>query len=187
MHMNAQGRAALMAKLGQGAGLQVSAAAAAMNTLMPPAAVVSVRGGGNVSATLVMAISYIPWWRQGAAGMGPPPITGTPSLSILVRNMFDPASETEPNWDLDIKEDVEDECQKAGGRVVHSHVEKNQPGGLVYLLFTTVDGATKAAHVLNGRWFAGRMIRVEYLTMSAYLAMFPQAGEACRLAGIPIY
>lgn len=106
-----------------------------------------------------------------------PAVGGTPSLCILVKNMFDPNGESEEGWDLDIKEDVEDECSKHG-TVLHSYVETKEPGGLVYLLFSAVAGATAAATALNGRWFAGRMLTVDYLPPNVYIAKFPEAAQA---------
>ncbi|GAU36791.1 hypothetical protein TSUD_394990 [Trifolium subterraneum] len=35
---------------------------------------------------------------------------GIPSEFILLKNMFDPTTETEPDFDIDIKDDVEEEC-----------------------------------------------------------------------------
>ena len=43
-----------------------------------------------------------------AAPAQKPPVVGTPTFCLLVKNMFDPATETEDNWELDIKEDLED-------------------------------------------------------------------------------
>lgn len=117
-------------------------------------------------------------------------------------------------WDLDIKEDVEDECGKYGA-VQHVHVDPKTPGGLAYALFAeepvgaisprlggvwilrplpclsgdmhafthgnnactppTIQAATKAAHALNGRWFAGRMVSVGYITEPAYKDKCPDA------------
>lgn len=72
---------------------------------------------------------------------------GVPSECLLLKNMFDPALEvgthsfsnislsslillydivswqTEPNFDLDIKEDVQDECSKFGN-LKHIYVDK---------------------------------------------------------------
>jgi RNA-binding protein 39 len=76
--------------------------------------------------------------------------------------MFDPATETEPEWDLDIKEDMLEECSKFG-QVEHVHVEKYKPGGIVVLKFRTMDAANRAAMSLNGRFFAGRMITVTFI------------------------
>jgi hypothetical protein len=40
----------------------------------------------------------------------------------------------------------------------HAYVEKDLPGGMVYLFFDSTADATVAAEGMNGRWFAGRMI-----------------------------
>jgi RNA-binding protein 39 len=71
---------------------------------------------------------------------------GSPSECLLLKNMFDPATEVcgflalfvasscnilmfevfmqmDPDFDMDIKEDVEEECSKYG-RVRHAHVDK---------------------------------------------------------------
>ena len=37
--------------------------------------------------------------------------------------MFDPANETLPNWDWEIRDDVIDECNKQGG-ILHIYVDK---------------------------------------------------------------
>jgi RNA-binding protein 39 len=81
--------------------------------------------------------------------------------------MFDPATETEPNWNLDITDDVSEECSKFG-RVEHCFVETRKPGGLVFIKFTALQAAVSAAHSMNGRYFAGRMITVTYLDPVVY-------------------
>lgn len=43
-----------------------------------------------------------------AAAALKPPVVGTPTFCLLVKNMFDPATETEDGWDLDIKEEMEE-------------------------------------------------------------------------------
>ncbi|XWS41425.1 hypothetical protein CRYUN_Cryun17cG0080700 [Craigia yunnanensis] len=48
---------------------------------------------------------------------------GQPSECLLLTNMFDVATETEPDFDFEIKEDVEEECSKYG-RVKHIYVDK---------------------------------------------------------------
>ncbi|KAK6159598.1 hypothetical protein DH2020_006912 [Rehmannia glutinosa] len=65
-----------------------------------------------------------------AAGLSIPALTGpsidtvgVPSEFLLLKNMFDPNSETEPDFDLDIKEDVQEECSKYG-RLKHIYIEK---------------------------------------------------------------
>ena len=72
-----------------------------------------------------------------AVGMPAAPVglaVGLPSRAVILRNMFDPSEETEEGWDLDICEDVKEECEKHGP-VVHVSVEKNSSVGVVYVLF----------------------------------------------------
>ncbi|KAL6525968.1 hypothetical protein OROHE_015492 [Orobanche hederae] len=64
-----------------------------------------------------------------AAALSMPALTipsdsvGVPSECLLLKNMFDPNAEAEPDFDLDIKEDCEGECSKYG-RLKHIYVEK---------------------------------------------------------------
>merc|ERR1719412_2531090 len=94
---------------------------------------------------------------------------GKVSLSscLLLRNMFDPATETEADFDLDIREDVMEEVQKYG-TLRHIYVDKVSSDGLVYLKF-----AKNTAQALNGRWFAQNQIKCEYMDEAAYSNMFP--------------
>lgn len=138
MALNSQSRQMLMARLGEGAGIQVPA----------------------------LPIPQIPQ----AAAVATVPITGLPTCSFVVANMFDPATETEPGWDLDVREDVMDECGKFG-KIEHCYVEKSKPGGLVFLKFVAQESAALAAHSLHGRFFAGRMITITYLEPEQYNAL----------------
>jgi RNA-binding protein 39 len=49
-----------------------------------------------------------------------PPIA---TQCFLLSNMFDPATETSPSWDMEIRDDVIDECSRHGG-VLHIYVDK---------------------------------------------------------------
>ncbi|KVI04058.1 hypothetical protein Ccrd_017637 [Cynara cardunculus var. scolymus] len=71
------------------------------------------------------ALSTIP-----GAALSVPPVTipsaesvGVPSECLLLKNMFDPELEDEPDFDLDIKEDVQSECSKHG-KLRHIYIEK---------------------------------------------------------------
>ena len=88
-----------------------------------------------------------------------------------MKNVFVLEEETEKHWAEDIEEDVTIECQKFGA-VLHCHVEKTRPGGLVYMRFPTAQAASAAANSLNGRWFAGRMITVTFINSQEYAAQF---------------
>ncbi len=148
--LNSGSRAALMAKLAQGAGISIPEVAMPANVVMgQPVPVVS---------------------------SGTSPIEGALSFCILIKNMYNVEEETDEGWELDIKEDVEAECTKHGGEgsVLHSFVDSANPGGLVYILFKNTAGAEGAARALHGRWFAQRMITVTYLTPDAYVRKFPE-------------
>uniref|UniRef100_A0A5B7AU51 Putative RNA-binding protein 39 n=1 Tax=Davidia involucrata TaxID=16924 RepID=A0A5B7AU51_DAVIN len=106
---------------------------------------------------------------QIVASLASEPI-GNPSECLLLKNMFDPATETEPEFDLDIKEDVQDECSNYG-RVKHIYVDKNS-AGYVYLRFDTVEGAASAQRAMHKRWFARRLISAVFLQPYEYDAKF---------------
>jgi len=98
--------------------------------------------------------------------------TVQPSPCLLLKNMFNPATEDTPDFDLDIREDVMEEVQKYG-QLRHIYVDKTSPDGLVYLRFNGTDGAVKTHNALHGRWFAQNQIQATYQPSEEYMAMFP--------------
>ncbi|KAG4391452.1 hypothetical protein GLYMA_05G187000v4 [Glycine max] len=135
--LNAHSRALLMQRL---AGADpASIGLPVVNGSVPAQQAISLPIGAPVLPTLVM----------------PNPVVepvGNPSECLLLKNMFDPSTETEPDFDIDIKEDVEEECSKYG-RVKHIFVDKKS-AGFVYLRFDTVEAASAAQHAMHLRWFA---------------------------------
>ncbi|KAK9865341.1 hypothetical protein WJX84_001809 [Apatococcus fuscideae] len=105
-------------------------------------------------------------YEQGILGPSSP--IATPCL--LLKNMFDPATETEPGWEQDIAEDVKDECQKYGA-VVHAFVDRSSRG-FVYLKFANIEGAKAAQKALHGRWFASRQIVADFQFAPTYSSHF---------------
>jgi len=97
-----------------------------------------------------------------------------PSTCVIVKNMFDPREEKDPDFHLDIKDDVEAECKKKFGALKHIFVDKHSQGH-VYLRFTTIDSARKAIDNLNNRWFASKQITAEFIVEATYLLKFPEA------------
>lgn len=93
---------------------------------------------------------------------------------FMLSNMFDPSIETEPGWDLDIRDDVIEECRTHGG-CVHVYVDKASPQGNVYVKCPTVAIAHKSVIALHGRWFAGKVITANYVPVTAYHELFPEA------------
>ncbi|XP_060184116.1 uncharacterized protein LOC132613853 isoform X1 [Lycium barbarum] len=162
--LNAQSRAMLMAKLdrsGVASGVTGALGVPAINGAAQPAMSMPMGGATafpNMLPTQVMA---------------PEPI-GIPSECLLLKNMFDPATETDPEFDLDIKDDVKEECSKYG-RVKHIHVDKNT-SGYVYLRFDSVEAASRAQQAMHKRWFAGRSISAIFLQPYEYDAKFKGTG-----------
>jgi len=94
------------------------------------------------------------------------PTSSNPTRCIVVTNMFDPELEDDPNFDKDIKEDVEEECSNYGP-IVHCFVDKYSKG-FVYIKFAVEEAAVVAVNQLNGRWFSGKMLSANYLDSDAY-------------------
>lgn len=96
-----------------------------------------------------------------------------PTTCIIIKNMFDPKTETDADFDLDIKEDVEEEAAKFGP-IKHIFVDKNSQG-FVYLRFESVEAAGKLRATFHGRWFASRQISAEFVIEQTYVVKFPEA------------
>ncbi|KAK2391069.1 RNA-binding protein [Trifolium repens] len=159
--LNAQSRALLMQKLDRSGiaasiGLPINGSAPAPQTFSLPI------GNPGLIPALAPPTQIMP--TQVAEPVG------TPSNCLLLKNMFDPTTETEPDFDLDIKEDVEEECSKYG-RVKHIYVDKNS-AGFVYLMFETVEAASAAQRAMHMRWFARKMISAIYMQPQVYEAKF---------------
>lgn len=149
--LGATGRLQLMFKLAEGAGLAVPQAAA--NALL-----------------------------ASAPQPPPPPIQAAPSIAtqcFLLSNMFDPATESNPNWDTEITDDVIEECKKHGG-ILHLYVDKGSQGN-VYVKCPSIATAVLAVNSLHGRWFAGRVITAAYVPLVNYHSLFPDALTALTL------
>lgn len=172
LSLNAQSRALLMQKLDRSGtasstGLTTAASfnggVSTISSLAAPALV-----QGSFPAVAGLAGGIIP----GVIPAGFDPI-GVPSECLLLKNMFDPSTETEDDFDEDIKEDVKEECSKFG-KLNHIFVDKNSVG-FVYLRFENAQAAIGAQRALHGRWFAGKMITATYMTTEAYEAKFPES------------
>ncbi|XP_017014716.2 RNA-binding protein 39 isoform X1 [Drosophila takahashii] len=154
--LGATGRLQLMFKLAEGAGLAVPQAAA--------------------NALLATAPQPAPVQQQEAA----------PSIAtqcFILSNMFDPRTETNPTWDVEIRDDVLEECAKHGG-VLHIHVDTASPTGTVYVKCPGTTTAVLAVNALHGRWFAGRVITAAYVPVINYHSMFPDSINAVDLVAI---
>ncbi|CAN6321423.1 unnamed protein product [Urochloa humidicola] len=173
--LNASSRALLMQKLdrsGITTSLTGGMATTGLNTTVGIPAV-SVLGAAPAAAPVL---------RPTVPGLGllpgaTLPITtpsielAPPSECLLLKNMFDPTVETDPDFDLDIRDDVQEECSKFG-QLKHIFVDKNT-AGFVYLRFDSIAAAMSAQKALHGRWFAGKMITATFMTPQQYEMKFP--------------
>ncbi|KAI8540693.1 hypothetical protein RHMOL_Rhmol08G0005900 [Rhododendron molle] len=165
LSLNAQSRALLMQKLdrsGTATSIAGSLGAPVFNGTSSNQQAITLPMNGQPS----VAVPALP---ALLTTLTPEPI-GKPSECLLLKNMFDPATETDPEYDLDIKEDVQEECSNFG-RVKHIHVDKNS-AGYVYLRFDTVEGASGAQRAMHQRWFARRLISAVFLQPYEYDAKF---------------
>ncbi|MBA0675634.1 hypothetical protein Goari_017169 [Gossypium aridum] len=176
LSLNSSSRALLMAKLdrsGTASSIAGSVGMPANNSTGLTASTAPILGVAPslpslVPPTIPTSISNIPGLPGGLQlptnGIPVIDTIGSPSECLLLKNMFDPTLETEPEFDLDIKEDVQEECSKFG-KLKHIHVDRDS-AGFVYLRFEDAQGAINAQRNLHGRWFAGKMITATYMVDS---------------------
>lgn len=62
--------------------------------------------GAGVPSVAAVPAAAVPAATAPAAAA--PPVVGTPTFCLLVKNMFDPSTETDEGWELDIKEEMEE-------------------------------------------------------------------------------
>ncbi|KAJ9670929.1 hypothetical protein PVL29_027089 [Vitis rotundifolia] len=166
LSLNAQSRALLMQKLdrtGIASSIAGSLGVPMLNGSAPnqQAISLSINGQAAVSAPALPT--------QVVTSSASEPV-GTPTECLLLKNMFDPATEIDPDFDLDIKEEVQEECSNFG-RVKHIYVEKHS-AGYVYLRFETVEASVTAQRSMHMRWFARRLISAIFLQPREYEAKF---------------
>ncbi|GAB4822034.1 hypothetical protein N2152v2_009080 [Parachlorella kessleri] len=157
LKLTSQARAALMSRLATNAGLAPPTLPTALNPV-PVVPAVPVQPQVLVPSAVTL--------EQGLLGPASPIAT----QCLLLKNMFNPAEETEPTWDQDIAVDVKEECEKYGP-VEHIHVDRNSQG-FVYLKFNNLQSAAAAQRALHGRWFAGRQIVADFQFTPVYNNFF---------------
>lgn len=169
LSLNARSRAMLMQKLDR-TGIATSIAGSLGVPVIngPPPNQQAV--GLPVNGQAALAASALPALVATSSGSEP---VGDPSECLLLKNMFDPNTESEPDFDLDIKEEVQEECSNFG-HVKHIHVDKNS-SGYVYLRFDSVAASVGAQRAMHMRWFARRLISAIFMRPHEYEAKFGNA------------
>ncbi|EGT33870.1 hypothetical protein CAEBREN_20987 [Caenorhabditis brenneri] len=115
--------------------------------------------------------------QMAAQHAGNSQIPSIATQCFLLSNMFDPSKETEPNWDVDIREDVIEQCLQHGG-ALHVFVDKGSEQGNVYVKCPSIAIAHQAVSALHGRWFSGKVITANYVPVNSYHDLFPDAMQA---------
>uniref|UniRef100_A0A674B8E7 RNA binding motif protein 39b n=1 Tax=Salmo trutta TaxID=8032 RepID=A0A674B8E7_SALTR len=157
------GRLQLMARLAEGTGLQI-----------PPAAQQALQMSGSIHSTPIHFVNM-------AAGHEPLNAATGYSLPTAVQHVQPTVvRENEPGWDVEIQDDIIEECNKHGG-IVHIYLDKNSPQGNVYIKCPTIPTAMAAVNALHGRWFAGKMITAMYVPFPTYHNLFPDSLTAAQL------
>jgi len=135
VHVSAQSRHMLMQKLArntdmQGMGLHMHMGVPTMPAPPPP----------GIPGAFPGAPSGVP-----RAIPGVPIGQANPSTFLMLVNMFDPATETEKDFHLDIQEDVKEECDAKFGKVIQCIADKSNRNGLVFLQFDSIESAAKVS------------------------------------------
>ena len=158
--LDLDGRAALMARLGGGSG------EAGGGVVVLPSA--GHAAAAAAAATAQAAAAAAAGLAQGALG----PASPIPTPCLLLKNMFDPASEAGPpaEWVPEIEGDVREECARFGP-VLHAAADPASPG-FVYVRFGTTPAAQAAQAALHGRWFAGRQVAAQFQFAGPYASRF---------------
>ncbi|QQP37668.1 Uncharacterized protein FKW44_018028, partial [Caligus rogercresseyi] len=137
IELGATGRLALMAKLAEGTGMKLPQAAnqaLQANPSHPP-----------------VPPHVAQQQQQQTTALSAPPIA---TQCFMLSNMFDPSTETGPNWVEEVRDDVIEEANKHGG-ILHIYVDRVAPQGNVYVKCPSIATAVAAVNALHGRWFAG--------------------------------
>jgi len=124
-------------------------------------------GGGNLNAASRQALMQkLARTDQAPTRQESVPRPNIPSAmqskSVLLKNMFDPEEETEPDWDKELAEDCKVELDKYG-RVQFLKVERETQGE-IYVKYDSVESAKKAIDGLNGRWFGGKQVSAAFIS-----------------------
>lgn len=103
---------------------------------------------------------------SGMSGQTPLPysssVPSATSSNVSLSNLYDPSTETDPNWAQDLEEDIREECHKFGP--LRSVSILGTSTGDVILNYEDHNSAQLAVAALQGRWFGGRQIKASFLS-----------------------
>jgi RNA-binding protein 23/39 len=85
-------------------------------------------------------------------------------------------SKSVPNWEAELQEDVDAECEKFG-KITHIAIDPNSKG-FIYIKFSSRHAADDAIKALDGRFFGGKQVTAVHISEEDYVRMFPKAAVA---------
>lgn len=89
-------------------------------------------------------------------------ISKSSALKIIVlQGMFTPKDFVDPQFEIELEDDIAGECQKFGVIEKLTIFSKN-PRGVIVVKFSTAFSAQECIRVMNGRYFGGRQIQCHY-------------------------
>jgi RNA-binding protein 39 len=99
-----------------------------------------------------------------------------PSRCIKVEDVFNPDTETDPNWVEDIEEEIKTECETKWGKVLHIKLDPNSREGEVWIMFEKEESAAKAMQGLDGRLYNhGHHLRASPISEHIYRSLYGRA------------
>ncbi|KAJ1919267.1 splicing factor [Tieghemiomyces parasiticus] len=101
---------------------------------------------------------------------GPNPVStpaGPPLNFMHMTNMFNPATETGSDWDVELSDDVKEEC-RGFGTVRAVHVSPQSTAGNVFVEFEEPAACQQAVEAMQGRWFSGKQIAASAISIDQF-------------------
>lgn len=100
-----------------------------------------------------------------------------PSRCVVVKNCYNEAEETDPDWVADLESDFRAECSDSYGPVAHVGLFRDSNDGEIYVKFVDIKGGENALKGLNGRFFGGRTLTAQPVVDAVYNMNFPKAAN----------
>ncbi|KAJ0407894.1 hypothetical protein P43SY_009181 [Pythium insidiosum] len=76
---------------------------------------------------------------------------------VVIKHMFTPDEIEDDAYELELKQEIEEECSKMG-EITKVTMFSKHPDGVVVIKFASAGSAAKCVEVMNGRFFAGRKL-----------------------------
>ncbi|CAK8689322.1 unnamed protein product [Clavelina lepadiformis] len=99
-------------------------------------------------------------------------VTVSPTPCLKIRNMFDPESEKDEDWHIQVQDSILEKCAD-NNEILSIVVEKSSKEGVVYVKCGSCAAAGCAFRALHGSWFDGRLVTVKFIKLQRYHTRYP--------------